>query len=236
MALFPKKANKAKKTNYNYIEARENPNSYTTESIQKMVVNLEYANVDKSYKVIQITSTLSGEGKTTLVGNLSYLLSQKYKVLVVDMDLRKPKIHRLVNDTNQDGLTDYLLDVIPFEQLIKNYKNGLDYIVGGQKTSSVNNVLNSKKLEDLISKLKERYDYIILDTPPVQVNADALIISKLADGVVYVVGYNIVKKVMIHECIDSLKRQNVNLLGIAFTQVKLPKRRSLYHYYYYDAN
>lgn len=236
MALFPNKANKAKKTNYNYIEARENPNSYTTESIQKMVVNLEYANVDKSYKVIQVTSTLSGEGKTTLVGNLSYLLSQKYKVLVVDMDLRKPKIHRIVNDTNQDGLTDYLLDVIPFEQLIKNYKNGLDYIVGGQKTSSVNNVLNSKKLEDLISKLKERYDYIILDTPPVQVNADALIVSKLADGVVYVVGYNIVKKVMIHECIDSLKRQDVNLLGIAFTQVKLPKRRSLYHYYYYDAN
>lgn len=233
MALRP---NKVKKANYNYIEAKENPNSYTTESIQKMVINLEYANVDKSYKVIQVTSTLSGEGKTTLVGNLSYLLSQKYKVLVVDMDLRKPKIHRLANDTNQDGLTDYLLDVIPFEQLIRNYNNGLDYIVAGQKTSSVNNVLRSKKLEDLINQLKERYDYIILDTPPVQVNADALIISKLADGIVYVVGYNIVKKAMILECIESLKRQNITMLGIAFTQVKLPKRRGLYHYYYYEAN
>ena len=145
-------------------------------------------------------------------------------------------LFRLANDTNQDGLTDYLLDVIPFEQLIRNYNNGLDYIVAGQKTSSVNNVLRSKKLEDLINQLKERYDYIILDTPPVQVNADALIISKLADGIVYVVGYNIVKKAMIHECIESLKRQNITILGIAFTQVKLPKRRGLYHDYYYEAN
>lgn len=200
-----------------------------------MVINLEYANVDKKYKVIQVTSTLSGEGKTTLVGNLSYLLSQKYKVVVLDLDLRKPKIHRLANDINQDGLTDYLLNLIPLEKLIRNHKDGLDYIVAGQKTSSVSNVLNSKKLEELINYLKEKYDYIILDTPPVQVNADALSVTKLADGIIYVVGYNIAKKGLIKDAIDSLNRQNIDIIGIAFTQVKLPKRKNQY-YYYYESN
>lgn len=226
---------KKRSSNYGYIETRENPNSFTTESIQKMVINLEYANVDKKYKVIQVTSTLSGEGKTTLVGNLSYLLSQKYKVVVLDLDLRKPKIHRLANDINQDGLTDYLLNLIPLEKLIRNHKDGLDYIVAGQKTSSVSNVLNSKKLEELINYLKEKYDYIILDTPPVQVNADALSVTKLADGIIYVVGYNIVKKGLIKDSIDSLNRQNIDIIGIAFTQAKLPKRKNKY-YYYYESN
>ena len=226
---------KKRSSNYGYIETRENPNSFTTESIQKMVINLEYANVDKKYKVIQVTSTLSGEGKTTLVGNLSYLLSQKYKVVVLDLDLRKPKIHRLANDTNQDGLTDYLLNLIPLEKLIRNHKDGFDYIVAGQKTSSVSNVLNSKKLEELINYLKEKYDYIILDTPPVQVNADALSVTKLGDGIIYVVGYDIVKKGLIKDAVNSLNRQNIDIIGIAFTQVMLPKRKNKY-YYYYESN
>ncbi|NLN50615.1 MAG: CpsD/CapB family tyrosine-protein kinase [Acholeplasmataceae bacterium] len=231
MNLFRKRRDE----NYNHLEVIERPSSFTTESIHKLIINLEYANVDKKYKAIQITSSLSSEGKTTLIGNMAVLLAQRnHKVIIIDLDLRKPKVNRLFGASNDVGITNYLHGSASLEEVIKNGNHGVDLIVAGERTSAVVNLLESEKLTELIAILKEKYDYILLDTPPVQVNADAMMVSRITDGVVYVIGYNIVKKNIIRDAVESLRRTEIPIIGVVLTQVKYSRRSGdYYHYYYY---
>ncbi len=225
---------KERKENYHHIEVEQNPNSQVSHAVQKFAVNLEFLNVDRTYKVLQVTSTLPSEGKTTLVGNLAYLLAQKgYKTLIIDLDLRKPKVNRIFDKPNVGGLTKFLIEKAKKEDVIIKTDKGIDFIPTGQISGSVAAILESQKLFDLVEELKKEYDYILLDTPPMQVNADALMASKLACGVLYVVGHNLVKKNVIKESVNTLRRRNVPVLGIILTQVKMPKRGNYYYYYYY---
>ncbi|WP_025725340.1 CpsD/CapB family tyrosine-protein kinase [Acholeplasma granularum] len=218
---------------YHYLVTKEQPSSFTTEAFQKTLVNLEYINVDGNFKVLQFTSSLAGAGKTTFVANLSYLVGQKNKkVVIVDLDLRKSKIHRVFQVANENGLTDYLSGKIPYEKVVRFDENlNISYIVSGEKTNAVVNVLEAQKLKDLIAKLRQDFDYVILDSPPVVAVSDALYISRIADGVVFVVAQNEAKRTTINEAIQTLKQNNVNILGTVFTQVDL-KNSGLYSYAY----
>jgi len=231
LKLFKRQRNE----NYNYLEVIERPNSFASESVQKLIVNLEYANVDQKYKAIQVTSTLSSEGKTTLVSNMAVLLAQRnYKVIVIDLDLRKPKIHRTFQFSNDVGISNYLHGSATLEQAIKKTTHNVDVLVSGERTSAVVNLLQSVKLEEAIKKLKETYDYILIDTPPLQVNSDAVMISKLIDGVIYVIAYDQVKKTLIRDSVNELKRHDIPIIGTVLTQYKLAKRTFKYNYYYYS--
>ena len=219
---------------YEYIVTKEQPLSYTTESFQKVLVNLDYVNIDGNYKVIQFTSTLASEGKTTFISNLAYLMGQRgKKVIVVDLDLRKPKINRVFEVPNQDGLTDYLSGKISYDKVIqKSDKLGIDYIVSGEKTTAIINVLEAKKLSDLIKQLREEYDFVLLDTPPVIAVSDALYIAKNADGIIFMVAQNIAKKALVKEGVQLLKRNNVNIIGTILTQVDMKRGEYGYGYDY----
>lgn len=219
---------------YDYIVTKEQPLSYTAESFQKVLINLDYANIDQKYKVIQFTSTLASEGKSTFVSNMAYLLGQKgKKVILLDLDLRKPKMHRVFNAANQSGLTDYLSGKVPFEGLIqKNEGMEIDYIVTGEKTTAVVNVLESNKLKELILKLKETYDYILVDSPPVIAVSDALYISKFSDAVIFVVAQGVAKKSLVKEAIQTLRHNNVPIIGTVLTQVNIKNSGYGYGYDY----
>ena len=232
MKLFTKKTS----DNYGFLIAKEAPNSYVTESLQKLIVNLEYANIDQKYKVIQFTSSMQTEGKTTLISNVAYLLAQRgKKVLMVDLDLRRPKINRIFSVINKLGLTDYLLGKIEKKDLIQHSEDKVDFIISGEKTTSVVQVLQSQKLQDLFNDLKQEYDYILLDTPPVIVVSDALLVNKVADGIIFVVAHGQGRKSMVKEAITSLTRNNVPIIGIAMTQDRVNKgNRYGYTYKYYD--
>lgn len=232
MKLFTKKT----ADNYGYLIAKEAPNSYVTESLQKLIVNLEYANIDQKYKVVQFTSSMQAEGKTTLISNVAYLLAQRgKKVLMVDLDLRRPKINRIFSVINKSGLTEYLLGKIEKKDLIQHSEDKVDFIISGEKTTSVVQVLQSQKLQDLFTELRQEYDYILLDTPPVIVVSDALLVNKVADGIIFVVAYGLGRKSMVKEAISSLTRNNVPIIGIAMTQDRVNKgNRYGYTYKYYD--
>lgn len=226
--------NRKVKEVYNHLEVVERPNSFTSESLQKLIINLEYANVDKKYQAIQVTSTLSGEGKTTLIGNMAVLLAQRgHKVILVDLDLRKPKVNRLFDFPNDIGIANYLHGSATLKEAIKKTNHDVDVLVSGERISAVATILQSKKLAELIEDLKKDYDYVLIDTPPVQVNSDSIMISKLIDGIVYVVGYNFVKKNMVRDAIRELTDHNIPIIGTVLAQVKLPKRGNYYYYYYY---
>jgi capsular exopolysaccharide synthesis family protein len=219
---------------YDYLVTKEQPLSYTAESFQKVIINLDYANIDGKIKVIQFTSTLASEGKSTFVSNLAYLLGQKgKKVVLIDLDLRKPKMHRVFNVANKDGLNDYLSGKIQYEQAIKHSESlDLDFIVTGEKTTAVVNVLESSKMKDLIAKLREDYDYILLDTPPVIAVSDALYVAKNADGVIFIVAQGVAKKSLVKEAIQTLKNNNVHIIGTVLTQVNLKSGEYGYGYDY----
>ncbi len=220
---------------HNYVITKEQPFSYVSEAFQKTLVNLEFVNVDGNFKVIHFTSSLAGAGKTTFVANIAYLLGQKNKkVVIVDLDLRKPKVNRIFDDSNIDGVTDYLNGKISYEELLKYSEDlKINYVVAGARTLSVVNVLESNKLKDLIKKLSDEFDYVLIDSPPVIAVSDALYIAKLVDGVVFVVAQNEGKKTIINEAVNILKQNKVNIIGSVFTQVSVKDSDVLSYTYGY---
>lgn len=219
---------------YDYLITKEQPLSYVTESFQKVIINLDYANIDGNYKILQFTSTLASEGKTTFISNFAHLLAEKNKkVIVVDLDLRKPIMHRVFNATNRLGLTDYLAGKIEVKDLIRHSADvGVDYIVCGEKTSAVVNVLEAKKLRDLLQDLREKYDYVLLDTPPVIAVSDALYIAKLTDAVIFIVAQNTARKSLVKEALQTLQNNKVKVIGTVLTQVNLKTGEYGYGYDY----
>ncbi len=222
---------------YDYLVTRNEPLSFTTESFQKIVIDLDYLNIDNNHKVLQFTSTQPSEGKSTFVSNLAYLLQQKNKkVILLDLDLRRPKINRAFNVPNENGITDYISSKITLEQAINTSDLiGIDFMVAGEATNLVANVLESTKMKELIDELRTRYDYVLLDTPPIIAVSDSILISKLADGVIFIVAQGKARKSLVKEAINSLKKYDVNILGIVFNQVKMDQAgygyKNNYSYY-----
>lgn len=219
---------------YNYIWVKEKPISFITESFHKFLANLEYVNVDNKFNIIQVTSSLSGEGKSTFISNVAYLLKQKgHNTVLIDLDLRKPKIHRIYDIENDIGITDILTNRVTIEKAIKNKKSlGFDVITSGSKTNAVINLLESKKIRDLIQELKKKYDYILIDSPPVINVSDALYISKFSDALVFVVAQEQVKRGVIKEAVNLLKQNKVNILGLVLNKIEMKKNRYGYGYSY----
>ncbi|QWB95410.1 CpsD/CapB family tyrosine-protein kinase [Mycoplasmatota bacterium] len=226
---------------YDYLITKNEPLSFATESFQKIVIDLDYTNLDNDHKVLQFTSTLPSEGKSTFVSNIAYLLSQKNKkVILLDLDLRKPKINRAFSVPNKNGITDYISSKITLEEAIKTSEDlGIDFMVAGENTSLVTNVLESNKMKELIDSLRERYDYVLLDTPPVMAVSDAIVVSRYTDGIIFIIAQGKAKKKLVKESIQTLKRYDVNILGIVFNQVKMGQAGYGYmndYSYYQDKN
>jgi protein-tyrosine kinase len=219
---------------YDFIWTKEKPISYITESYQKIIANLEYVNVDKKYQVLQICSSVSSEGKTTFLSNLAYLLSKKgKKTILIDLDLRRPKVHKIYDVDNTKGITDILTERVELEDAIKSKKKyGFDSITSGEKTTAIVNLLESNKMKELIQKLRKKYDYILIDSPPVINVSDALYISKLSDSLIFVLSQKETKRGLVKEAINLLKSNNCNILGIVLNQVDIKRTRYGYGYGY----
>ena len=220
--------------NYAYLVAKNRPLSFVAESFQKIVLNIEFLNVDKDYKILQFTSTEPSEGKSTTISNIAYLMAkEEKKVLLIDLDLRKPKLNRVFDDTESANLTDYLTGKVTIEHVIRHSEElGIDYIINKESSTAVINLLKSQKLAQLIQSLRDQYDYILLDSPPEESLSDALYVTKLADGVIFVVGYGQAKKGYVKDAVDSLRKYGANILGAILSQVEMKHKLHSYNYYY----
>ncbi len=220
--------------NYAYLVVKNRPLSFVAESFQKIVLNIEFLNVDQNYKILQFTSTEPSEGKSTTISNIAYLMAKEgKKVLLMDLDLRKPKLNRVFDDTTSANLTDYLAGRANVEDIIKQSDElGIDYIINKESSTAVINLLKSQKLAQLLQALRDKYDYILLDSPPVESLSDALYVTKLADGVIFVIGYGRAKKSYVKDSIDSLKNYGANILGVILSQVEMKRKLHTYNYYY----
>jgi capsular exopolysaccharide synthesis family protein len=220
--------------NYRVI-ATEKPKSVITEQYRKLRTNIEFSSFDKALKVINMTSSLSGEGKTMSCLNLATVYAQaNQKTLLIDMDLRRPKIHRAFKLPNKDGLTDFIADGKPVHDYILTVNDTLDVLFSGESIPFPTEIFSSKKIHDMMTELKKKYDKIIIDCPPVNAVADALLISNFSDATVYVVASRHTPYTLIKTHIQELSRSGANIIGGLMTRVE--KRDQYYglDYYYYD--
>lgn len=214
-----------------------NPSSHLAEAYKKLQVNIQIASMDKKVQVIQITSSQASEGKTFTAVNLAAVYAAKNKkTIVVDLDFRKPKIHQVFKYHNENGIIDILAGNVKFEDAVQHHESGVDVLVRGTKPLKIEVTLESELMEKFINSLREQYDVIILDCPPAMAVTDASLITKLADGLVFVVAYNQAKKEVVKEAIKRMKSTGINMLGVVMSQLEKGNEHSYYGlgYYYYN--
>lgn len=220
--------------NYSVI-TNEDPHSAVSEQYRKIRTSIDFSSIDNELKVINLTSTYPGEGKTVTAINLATVYAQtKQKTLLIDMDLRKPKIHRAFKLKNQGGVCEYVKNDHKINEDIVEVNDYLDVLVAGKKVPFPAEVLVSKKVNKMMDELREKYDRIIIDCPPLTAVTDATIISNFCDGTVFVIASRHTNADAARDCLKSLNASGANVLGGILTRVQ--KKDQLYgrqYYYYY---
>lgn len=217
------------------IVTKEEPRSVISEQYRKLRTSIDFSNLDKEIKVMNLTSTFPGEGKTVTAINIATVYAQTgKKVLVVDMDLRKPKIHRAFHLTNKGGIGGFLEEGGDITSKIQKGDDNIDVLVAGKKVPFPAEVLSSNLVKKTMEDLKSKYDMIIIDCPPMTAVTDATIISNFCDGTIYVVASRRTNRDIANKAIKQLTNTGANILGGVLTRVQ--KRDSGYgmdYYYYY---
>ncbi len=210
------------------------PLSAFSESLRTLRSSIHMSDVDQPPKVIQVTSARPGEGKTTIAVSLAISAAfSGMKVVLLDADLRHPATSRLFKLEQQDGLVDLLTGAGTPENVLRFYKDlKLTIIPAGSKSLNPPDVLGSERMKALISHLKETFDYVVLDTPPVGPVIDAVILTNLADKTVFVVEWASTPRQLIE---TSLKQASTykRVAGIVFNFVNQDRAKKYGGEYYY---
>lgn len=207
-----------------------NPKSIVSESYRTLRTNIQYSSFDKQIKSILITSAQSGEGKSTVSGNLALSFAQNEKyVILVDCDLRKPSVHKNFKLSNLVGLSDVLVGKEELESAIQKYSKGLSILTSGKETPNPSEMLSSKSMSELLEILGSKYDIVILDSSPITAVTDAQILSTKVDGTILVVRSSKTKSDTIIEAKELLNNVGANIIGVILNSVKYTKRNSYYY-------
>ena len=206
-------------------------NSLSAEAYRSIKTNLEYSSIDKKLKTLVVTSSEPGEGKSTVCGNLAYVLAQGgKKVLIIDADLRKPVLHKRFMVNNNVGLTDLLIGKVNYSKAITKINDNIDLLTAGQKTPNPAEMVSSEVMEKLLQEYKDYYDYILLDTPPVLTINDGRVLAAKCDGTIFVVKAGRSKKNNILNAYRELETVRANVIGSVLNGVDDSSKE--YYYYY----
>lgn len=209
---------------------KEQPKSIVTENYKILRTNIEYSSFDGGLKTILVTSSEPGEGKTTTAGNLAICLAQDNKrIVLIDCDLRRPMLHRRFKVSNDEGLSEIIIGKVSLEDSIKEVYTGLDIITAGKIPPNPSEMLGSNDMKELIDKLKEIYDYIILDSPPVLAVTDAQILSRKVDGTILVIKSTKTKKANVINAKELLDKVRGNIIGVVLNEVKIKNDKCYYY-------
>ena len=210
-----------------------NPKSPITEAYRTLQTNLDFSSLDEPIKSITITSPGVSEGKSTTSANLALTYAQSGKrVLLVDCDLRCPRIHYLFQLSNQQGLSNILCLKKPFEEIRQSINEQLDVLTTGPLPPNPIEFLNSKGLKNFIQQVSTMYDRVIFDTPPVGILTDAALIGSQTDGTLLVVATGKSEIELTKKAKENLLNVKANLLGTVMTMVKMTNKQGYYYSHY----
>jgi capsular exopolysaccharide synthesis family protein len=211
----------------------EDVNSEFSESIRTLRTLL-IAKYQKK-KSFLVTSTYSGEGKTTIALNISLAFSKIGKVLLIETDIRRPSVLSLINkdDMKRPGFSDLIQGQVEFSDTIINIPGSeIDLMTSGARRSDLTDLTTPAKLKEFFDHLKENYDYLVLDTPPIQPVSDTLFIGQATDHNLLIARSKFTKLAGIRSAVKKLKNVNVNVDGLIFNDLDTSKA-SYYGYYQY---
>ncbi|MDG4658476.1 CpsD/CapB family tyrosine-protein kinase [Ectobacillus antri] len=208
------------------------PKSPITEQYRNIRTNIQFAAVDGDIHSIVVTSSTPGEGKTTTAANLGVVFAQQGKqVIVVDADFRRPTLHTMFRSENTFGLTTVLAKQATLAKcILQTEVENLKFLPSGAIPPNPAELLGSKTMDDVMAQLKETFDIIILDTPPLLAVTDAQVLSNKCDGTVLVVRSGKADKDSVLKVKAQLTNARAKLLGVVLNA----KAEETTPYYYYS--
>jgi capsular exopolysaccharide synthesis family protein len=208
-----------------------------TEAYKELRTNLRYSLSKDGCKKILVNSPISQDGKSTICTNVGITIAQTgARVLLMDCDLRKGRLHNFFNLKSNPGISELLIGLAKEKDVIQNtiYHN-LQVITMGKTPPNPAELLTGSQMEELLKVLEKNYDFIIIDSPPVNVVSDALSLTKLVDGVIIVARENITSHPNIAGAISRLEFVDAKIIGFVFNGVSIKKgNKSKSQYYYYN--
>ena len=214
-----------------------------SESYKSLRTNVDFLLSSKSSKVILVTSSIPHEGKTSVSINLASSLAQTgKKVLLIDCDLRKPKIHAYlrIKHSSQLGLSTALAGQADVDEAIGYVENlNLYVLLAGPLLSEATALFDSERFASIIKELSERFDYVICDTAPVSIVADAAIISRHCDSVLFVIRHNYTNRRQTKDALEALRAVDADIMGCVLNRYDLRtdmtySYNKYYHYHEYS--
>lgn len=226
---------------------RSDPKKHTKKSqfdnmevYRQLRTNIEYSSFNKDIQVICVTSSNPAEGKSSVASNLATVAIAKYeRVLLIDCDLRKPVQHKIFKVSNKLGISNLMKDKSEvdleiggyFQKFKDNSTDGKLYVLtSGKSVPNPQEMLASEHFKELIEKFREMFDYIIIDCPPLNAVADAIPVSSIVDGTLFVVSAMDTDKREAKNALTMLQRNGANVLGCVLTKVDITSK-SYYSYY-----
>lgn len=206
-----------------------------SESYRRLQSNLVYSQPDNPYKVICASSAGKGEGKTTVMSNLAVTLAEAgKKVLIIDCDFRRPRIHREFGLVSTPGVTDYLFGEITLDEAKRDtLVDGITVMPAGKKTPNPSGISRSPKLVELIQQMREQYDYILVDAAPYGIITDAAPLLTAVDGIVLAVRFNQTREADLDQTIENLQSIRANIIGTVMIAFNHKEARGYYYTSYY---
>jgi capsular exopolysaccharide synthesis family protein len=210
-------------------EGRESPHA---EAYRVLRTNLLFSRKNENWNTISVLSGGAGEGKSTTLFNLATIFAQNgQRVLVVDSDLRRPTLHKVLHVSNTIGLTDFLLKQRALDEVIQKTKvPTLDFMASGKLPSSSMSILGSPQMKETIQEVKRRYDFIFFDSPPLLGISDASVLASEMDMVLQVIQYRRYPQPMTLRAKQMILKVGGNLVGIVLNNINMSQDESYYYY------
>ena len=200
-----------------------------SEAFRMLETNLRFFNSQQRIKVVVVSSSVPKEGKSTISANLAFAMSQLgHKVLLIDADLRKPNQNKIWKVANEIGLSNVIKGQSNLDSALIEITPDLHLITAGKETKNPSKIIGSSQMPKLIDQLAQEYDFVVIDTPPLTVSADATILGKLATGILFVVRPGVADTDSVSIAKNVLDQANQNVLGVVMNGISA--RQQYYDY------
>ena len=202
------------------------------EAFRTLYTDVLYLNIEDKCKKIAITSAVPSEGKTTVATNLAITIAQNAedkRVLLIDTDMRKPRVSRLLGINKMThGLSEFLAGIDDAPNFINIPQYRITVLSSGGTNKNPTQLVSSKRMEELIKFCEQYFDYIIIDTPPISVVSDAILLHDKINGYILTVRSDYSNINDLSECVDRLKRNDTEIFGIVLTSYSLKGKNKKY--------